>query len=428
MNARTLISFAVVGSLVAALAVAQPPKPASDPPALLPPSITGRPYDPVSPASATSAKAAPADRFKVPGHPDETLAAVESATDAAAWLVRLCKADGRFVPGIDPTLKRELGGAEMGQAFAALAVARAAKFTGDPKQAAIAAQACLTLLTLTKPDAKQQSVRVPTVAAERCNPVGFAAVLAMAIYDQPNPDAKLTAQADELCRYLYSRLRTDGSVQTTDAAKPDAQAVVAVGLCFQALMASDRVTPEQWKRDALARGVTFYREPFKTEKNTEGCAALLPAVCDYALRAKSEPATAFALELADTLCDRQYSRTDARNLRWVGGVKPTDGDEPTAATACCVQAFAAAVTLAANVPDVTRHARYKTAARSALVFARSLQWNESNGDHFERTFRTRWLSGGVFGSPTDGLVRAEHTAHLLTAELRFLESGAEKAE
>lgn len=414
--------------------VAQPPQP----PALLPPSVTGKPHEPLTPVAASTPKAVPADRFKTPGQTAETLAAVESAKEAAGWLTRMSKADGRFVSGIDAGLGREIPGDDFAQACAALALARAAKFTGDEKATAAASQACLTLLTLTKTDAKDDSMRVPTLAADRGNKVGFVAALAMAIYDLPAPDAKLVAEADKLTKFLFTRLRTDGSVHYTDGdanpTKTDPEGVnVYPGLCLQAVMASDRVASEKWKREAVERGVKCYREVFKAAPTAELCGSLLPAVCDYALRVKdAKDAAEFAFAMADWLCDRQYAADDARNPRgrWTGAFKPTAGDEPTSRVCGGVEGVSAAVSVAAQVPDTTRYARYRKAARDGLSFARSLQFTAANRNaaHFAPEFRAQWVYGGVHGSPTDGLLRVEQTAGLLTAELRFLESGAEKAE
>jgi hypothetical protein len=403
---------------------------------MLPPSVSGKAHDPVvTPAGGVAAKVAAADRFKVPGFPAGTLAAVESAKDAAGWLTRMSKADGRFVPGLDPTLRRELPGTDMDQAAACLALARAARFTGDEKTTATASQACLTLLTLTKPDPADATLRVPTLADGRGNKVGFAAVLATAIYDLPAPDATLTAEADRLCKFLYTRLRSDGSVHYTDGTEPPEKAdPVGVhtypGLCFQALLASDRVRPEGWKAEAVGRGVGYYRGVFHKGRTPELCAAMLPAVCDLALRGKAEAATAFAFEMADWVCDQQYAAADVRDLRWVGGIRPAGGGEPTALTAGCAEGLSAAVTLTTQVPDAGRFTRYRAATLSALTFARAMQFSAANrnADHFEQGFRTQWLYGGVHGSPGDGAVRADHTARLLAGVVRFLESGAEKAE
>ncbi len=403
--------------------LAQTPQP--KPPALLPPSVSGRPLDPLQPASAVVAKVAPADRFKNPGYSPETHAVLESAKDAAGWLARLSKSDGRFVPGIDATLQKETPGNELGQAQAALALCRAAKFTGDEKLFAIAGQACLTLLTLAKPDASDPNQRVPTCGAEGGNKFAFAACLASAIGELPNADAKLLLESEKLLRYVATALRRDGSIAC--AAEVD---FPAIGCCLEALMIADRNKSEDWKREALDRAATFYRAAFAKTKSFECAASLLPPICDYAIRSKSETANAFAFELADWLCDQQYSNQDARNLRWVGGFKPTVGNEPDLGTANGVLALSAAVTLAANVPDATRYTRYRKQLPPALAFARSLQFSAANqnGLHFGEKFRNQWLYGGVHGSPSDGILKIERTAALLNAELRYLECGAEKAE
>lgn len=415
--------------LLALPLAAQPP--VAPPPAFLPSSVTGKPHEPVTPVAAVTPKAVPLDRFKTPGHPVETVAAVESAKEATGWLTRMSQADGRFKAGIDATLLREIPGNDYAQASAALAVARAARFTGDEKATAAASQACLALLTLAKPDLADATVRVPGLAADRGNKVGFAAVLAMAIYDSPTPDAKLVAEADKLCKFLYTRLRSDGSVKWADDDKGEPDGVnVYPGLCFQALLASDRATPEAWKGEAVERGVKFYREQFKTGPTPDLCGSLLPAVCEFAVRTKNKDATAFAFEMADWLCDRQLTTTDARNLRWVGAYKPATGDEPPARTAAAAEGMCAAVALAAQVPDATRFARYRKSGRDALTFCRGLQFSDGNRNalHFTAEVRTQWLLGGVHGSPSDGLLRVEHTAGLLNAQLRYLESGAEKAD
>ncbi len=412
------VTVVVALAAVSALIAQQPTKP----PALLPPSVSGKPYEPVTPAGGVVAKVNPIDRFQTPGQTPDALAAVASAKEAAGWLVRMSKADGRFITAFDATLQREVPDSEHAQAVACLALARMARFTGDERITTIASQSVLTLLTFTRPDPADASRRVPTTA----NKVGFAAALATAIYDLPNPDAKLTGEADRLCRFLYSRLRENGSVVTSDDGKGESNPVAA-GECFQALMAADRVKTEAWKREAVDRGVGFYRAAFQAAKSADGCGALLPAVCDLAVRTKSDAATRFAFEMADWVCDQQYTPADSRNLRWVGGVRPATGTEPTAHTCGCVEGLAAAATLCTQVPDADRFAKYRKAIAAGLGFARTLQYTEMTTQHFERAYRPG-LVGGVHRSPSDGVVRAEATARLLSAQLRYLESDAERAE
>ena len=73
---------------------------------------------------------------------------------------------------------------------------QAAKFSGDEKQAAMASQSILTLLAATRVDPADTNCRVPVHSSLVCNRVGFAAVVALAIYELPAADAKLIAEAE----------------------------------------------------------------------------------------------------------------------------------------------------------------------------------------------------------------------------------------
>ncbi|MGL6096286.1 MAG: hypothetical protein ACRC7O_10885, partial [Fimbriiglobus sp.] len=84
--------------------------------------------------------------------------------------------------------------------------------------------------------------------------------------------------------------------------------------------------------------------------------------------------------------------------------------------------------LTRNVPDLGRFARYRESGVNGLLFARNLQFSDENADHFEKNFRSRFLAGGVHLSPSDAAIRADATAALVLANLRFLESGAELRE
>jgi hypothetical protein len=383
------------------------------------------------------APAAPVARFQnLQAFPPETVQAVYAVWAGANWLSRMNQASGRFLPGLDPTLRTPLAADhELRQAVAALALAEAARFTGKDEFAARATQSVLALLSLTKPDPADAARRVPDVSPERGNRVGFAAVLALAIYALPSPDAKLLAQAEELCTFLRSRCGADGSVQAfdnPDAAKADPDgANVYPGLVVRALAASNRARPDPGKRDALAKSVGYYRGTFQAQPTAMLAATLLPGFADFALQTKDKTAAAAVFELADWLCSCQYTRSDARSGAWVGGFRPSQlpahlTTEPTFETAACATALAAAIQVSRQVePDLTRFRRYRQAAVDGLAFARRLQFSDEKTDHFEKGFRARFLTGGVHLSSSDGSLRIDATGHLVTAHLAFLQSGAE---
>ena len=95
-------------------------------------------------------------------------------------------------------------------------VARASTVRRDEKRASVASQAVLTLLAATKIDPADPNCRVPVHSSFNCNRVGFAALVAVAIYELPGADGKLLAEAERLCVFLQKQCRTDGSVHYTD--------------------------------------------------------------------------------------------------------------------------------------------------------------------------------------------------------------------
>jgi hypothetical protein len=295
----------------------------------------------------------------------------------------------------------------------------------------------LALLSRTKLDSADPTRRVPVAPSQDCNRVGFAAVLAMAVYALPNTDAKLTTQAEEMCAFLRSRVGADGAVQTTDqpndpAARSDPDTVnLYPGLTIQALAASQRARPDAGKLAVLAKAIGYYRGVFKAQPSALMAAALLPGVADFCLQTRDSTAAATVVELADYMCGCQYTRTDARSPAWVGGFRPgqqstQSGTEPGVESARCAGALVSAVQVTRQIaPDQARFQRYRQSAVDGLAFARRLQFSDENADHFEKGFRARFLTGGVHLSLTDGTLRIDATAHLVTAQLAFLQSGAE---
>ena len=421
---------------IAAVGLAQQPVVA--PPALLPPSIMKPVPEAIVPASANIPKKAefPADRFsnRAEEFPAETLHAVYSTRVAADWLCRMNQASGLFMAGVNPALARPLADdSELKQAYAVLALSRVARFTGDAKLAMCASQGILALLTYAPEDPQDKTQRVPKMASERCNRVGFAALLAIAIWELPTSDAKLHAEADRLCNFLKKQCRADGSVHYIDAAdgvptKIDPDGVNTFpALCYQALLLSDRAKPDQAIRDTVLKGLAYYQAWHKSNPHPMLAANLLPVLSDMLQRGKSDALSTFSFELAESLCNRQYVIEDAREKRWVGGIRlGAANTEPTATTATCAEGLAAAASIAVQNADITRLAKYRKATMNALVFCRSLQCTDENCAHFERSFRASFLLGGVSESPSAGNLWIDTASKHIFAHLRFLASGAER--
>ena len=76
-------------------------------------------------------------------------------------------------------------------------------------------------MAATKIDPADANCRVPVHSSLTCNRVGFAATVALAIYELPAADAKLIAEAEKLCEFLHKQCKPDGSVHYTDSASDD---------------------------------------------------------------------------------------------------------------------------------------------------------------------------------------------------------------
>lgn len=410
---RRFVLTAAVLALVAVVGAGQPPQPVTPAAAQVP---AARP-----PAEAPLAGFEPLAAF-----PPTTQSAVRSVLLGSNWLARMNQPQGRFRYGYRPALRRPMDGDDdLAQAQAALALARAARFAGDERTAAVAGHAVLALLTATKPDPADPAVRVPVHPSPLCNKVGFASLLALAIYELPGADPKLVAEADRLCGFLKSRLRPDGSVQYTDGTDEptttDPDGVTSYpGYALQAVAASHRVRPDGWKAAAVGKGVTYYRAYFKSRPQPLLAATVLPAAADV----KSAEAV---FELADALVGMQHAAAATRNPLWVGGFGRAGGQAPTTADAgVCLQGLAAAYPLARAAADAPRAARYQQAIQDAAGFVGGVQYLETNTRHFEDTFRANALIGGFHLSPADGDLRIDAAAAGLSGLVRFLTSGAER--
>jgi hypothetical protein len=433
----------VIGAAV--VAVAQPP--------LVPPAVP--PADPVPPAPPRTLPGIPAvppasvppaaadgpllSQFEpLAAFPPQTQTAVRGVLLGANWMTRMNQAQGRFLFEYNPALRQPLmGDHDLKQARAALAMAQAARFSGDEKQAVIASQAILTLLAATRMDPADPNCRVPVHSSLSCNRVAFAAVVALAIYELPGADAKLVAEAERLCEFLRRQCRPDGSVHYTDGPTDDPAQIDPAGVneypgtALHAIMVGNRLKPTAWKTEAVQKGAAFYRARFKANPHPLLAATLTPACTELYLQTKMTDAADAVFELNDWLCGLQIPGNDPRVPQWAGGFRSVvNGQQvdvpPGPETGLYVQSLACAYQLNRHVPDLAREAKYKAAVADAAQFLCGLQYLEANTRHFENSFRANMLIGGFHLSPTDGNLRIDATAEAITGLLRFLSSGAEK--
>lgn len=446
MRRRSLLVLTLLIPVAAVGLAQQPPAPpAPTPPRTLPPMLGGAqpPATPVTPAGAPVPQPAAADTplsklEPLAACPAPTQLAVRSVLLGSGWLTRMNQSQGRFVYGYIPALRQLMDGDhDLRQAFAALALAQAARFAGDDRQAAVASHAVLALLAGTRVEANDPNTRVPIKSSMTCNRVGFAAVLALAIYELPAADEKLLAEAERLCNFLRAQVKPDGSVHYTDNPTDAPTQVDPAGVneypgyALHAIAASYGAKPSPEKAAVLKRGLDHYRAYFKANPHPMLAATLTPAFAEVHRHSQYLDAAAAVFELTDWLIGLQYAPTDPRHALWAGGFRGWANGQPVDAApgiecAAYLQSLACAYRLTRVVPDLTREPRYKQATLDALQFVTGLQYLEANTRHFENTFRANTLIGGFYLSPADGNLRIDATARGVSGVLRFLGSGAEK--
>ena len=452
---RVLFASGILVLFVVVVVVAQPPiAPPLPPPVahpVFPPIAPGEPALPAPPkplpfAPVLGAAAAPVALAETPlskfeplsAYPPVTQFAVRASLMGSTWLAMMNQANGRFLYGYLPALRHPMSGDhDLKQAQAAVALAQAAKFSGDEKHAAVASQAVLALLASTKLDANDPTCRVPVQLSFVCNRVGFASLIALAIYELPNASDKLLDDAERLCTFLRTQCRIDGSVHYTDGPSDDPAKIDPSGVneypgaALHVLAMSNRVRPAEWKKDAVKKGVAHYQALFRAKPHPTLAVTLTPAATELYFQTKLTEAATAAFEMNDWLCAIQIGANDQRTPQWAGGFRAmadgrlTDAPPNASDTGRHVQSLACAYHLTRVTGDLTREAKYRPALGDAVQFLYGLQFLETNTRHFEDNFRAKMLLGAFYLTPTDGNLRIDATACAVTGLLRFLSSGAE---
>jgi hypothetical protein len=352
-------------------------------------------------------------------------------------MTRMNQSHGRFIYGFNPSLRQPLlNENDLYQARAALAMAQLAKFTGDEKQAAIAAQSILVLLAATKSDPANPNCRMPIQSSQVFNRVGFAANLAMAIYSLPGADVKLLTQAEQLCEFLHKQCRADGSVHYTDGlADNPVQADAAgeneyPGLALQAIMMGNRIYPAEWKIDTAKKGMAYYRAALRSNQNPLLAATMTPSCAELYFQLNLPDAAATVFELNDLICNLQIAGNDPKVPQWAGGIRSMSNGQKTdlssgPETGFYLQSLTMGRQIARLTPDLDRNTRYKAASQNVVQYLTELQYAEANTRHFENAFRANMLMGAFHLAPMDGNIRIDATATAITGLLRYLTLAAE---
>jgi hypothetical protein len=358
-----------------------------------------------------------------------------SCQRGADWLFRINDTKGRFLYGYVPDLKAALDGDNyLRQAGAAFALARAARVLGEDRYAARATQAILTLLDDTVVESGEPACRHTSLPSMVVNRLGAAGLLVLAINELPAPQADLLDKSEQLCNWIRTQARADGSLRCNDsndstdakANEDDADSVQEYpGLALYAILRSQKHRPAAWKTDLARKAIVYYRAWWKDHRGMAFVPWQTAAYAEAYIQTKESAFAEFVYEMNDWLCGLQYDQLDPRRLLWNGGFKKwANGNAidapPTIGSAASVESLAEARRVARAGTDATRHQRYTEVLHRGLQFLVRLQYTDANTQHFEEWYRPR-LVGGFHASTQDGNLRIDYAQHALSALGMYLE-------
>jgi hypothetical protein len=354
-----------------------------------------------------------------------------SAQRGAEWLYRANGPDGRFTYGLVPALKAPLEGDHfLRQAGAAMALARAARFSRDDRYAARATQAIVALLADTTQDARDPQMRYTIFPNTAVNRVAAAGILVLAIQELPAPAEDLLAKSEQLCNFLCKQQLSDGSLNCaeppsgSEALDPDAINAYA-GIALYGLMRSQQRQPAPWKTDTVRNALAYYKAWWRQHKNMAFVPWQTAAYTEAYLLTKEQAFAEFVFEMNDWMCALQYQGfDDPKQVYWSGGFKSYVEDKavempPQVTTAAYAEGLAEACRAARQGADLERHRKYTAALERALLFLTTLQYTEANTQHFAEWYR-QMLQGGFHASHQDGNLRIDYTEHTVSAMVQYL--------
>ncbi|MGE3806827.1 MAG: hypothetical protein AB7K24_19335 [Gemmataceae bacterium] len=345
-----------------------------------------------------------------------------SAQRGADWLYRMNGNDGRFVYGYVPALNQVLEGDHyLRQAGAALALARAARLTGEQRYAARATQAILRLLSDTAVDERRPGVRTTTYPAMVVNPLAASGMLVLAIHELPAPAADLLEQGEQLCQYIRLQQQPDGSLAYGDGDQDGIN--YYPGEALYGLMVSQRHRPATWKTEVVRKALGYYRPWFHKNKNLAFVSWQSAAYAEAYLQTGEPGFAQFVFEMNDWLRELQYPLLDPTRPLWGGGFMgwhegKVVGAAPQISSASYAESLAEACRVARKAGDVRRYDSYRESLESCLQFLIRLQYTEANTQHFADWYRPT-LVGGFHASQQDGNLRVDYTQHAICAMLQY---------
>ncbi|MEZ6139711.1 MAG: hypothetical protein R3B84_03985 [Zavarzinella sp.] len=330
------------------------------------------------------------------------------------WLGKdeIFQVSGQFIPGINLSLGIPTQDDHFHQqATAAWALARAARCTGEQRFHALASQAILAQLgsTTLNNQGGRSTLQIPIT---QCDPIGSAALLALAIAELPNPSTDLQARAVELTRFLAASSRGDGRI----CCDPNAPATVTEAefafLAYQAMLVSFDGKDTQLLVN-LKKALEYYEKA--VTGRTLVYYARMSAACSLAgLWVRDETIQNAVFRAADAVITQQYASSRDRD-HWAGGFTSEWENlhsPPTISSAegAKVLIHACQVIRQMERPDLEKYQHYQKRLIWSLQFVTyRLQYTESDTLHFDASFRPK-VVGAFRPGLQGGSLRTTDTA------------------
>jgi hypothetical protein len=379
-----------------------------------------------TPQTEKKAAASPAPARDLSALSDLQKQMLLTAQRGADWMYRMHGVKGRFLNGYLPALKQEVEGDHyLRQAGAALALARAARFTGEERYTARATQTVLALLEDTATDGKDSTVRSTVLSPALVNRLGAAGLLVLAINELPAPQVDLLEKSEQLCNYIRKQARPDGSLTYRDGKGEDDGINEYPGAALCALVHSLRHRPAGWKVELVKKALPYYRHWWKEHRSMSMVPWLSAACAEAYLHTHDRACADFVCAMNDWLCGLQYSQLEPRRMLWFGGFKSFEDGRPvesmpTVACAACAEALVEACRVARERGDLSRFQQYSEAVERCLQFLATLQYTDAGTLHFADWYRPK-LVGAFHASHSDGNLRLDYTQHAVSALFGYLE-------
>ncbi len=408
-------------------------------PAQVQPIGPARVQESVRPASAQGTPASVAPLMGTAEKPQPNLSKLTplekqiywSTRRGSEWLCQMDGRDGRFVSGLLPSLGVAVEGDNfLHQAIAAMALARAARFTGEARYAASGTQSVLLLLADTTIDPNDANIRYTSLPSTVTSRIAAAGLLVAAIHELPAPQEDLLKQSEQLCNYIRRQQQADGSLCLTDdpaASRPvaDADAINQFpGMALYGLMRSQQHRPAAWKTEMVHKALAYYGPWWRAHKSMQFVSWQTAAYTEAYLRTREKVFADFVNEMNDWLCGLQYDRLEPRHALWFGGFKSwSEGQAqetaPQISSAAYAESLAEASRVAREAGDLTRYRAYSEAVQRCLQFLVTLQYTDANTSHFAEWYLPT-VRGAYHASHQDGNIRIDYAPHVILAQVQYL--------